>query len=429
MLAIFMAVSQLFVDSGFSKALIQKQNRTEVDYSTIFYFNLAISVLFYCLLFLSAPLIADFYDAPKLTILTRVFGLTIIINAFTTVQTTILNIEIDFKRLAKLNFITSLFSGIIGLILAYTGFGVWALVGQAIIRAIVYNILLWYGSKWKPTAVFSMNSFKILFGFGSKLLIAGSVATVVNNMYSILIGKYFSPKEVGYYTRGIQYTDLVSSTVTSILQSVTFPVLASVQEDRERMIHIYKQILRSTAFFIFPVMTLFALLSEPFVRFLLTEKWIAIVPLLQWLCFARLIAPISSLNLNILNAMGRSDLFLKVDLSKLPISLITLAITIPYGINAVVIGNFITTFIAFFFNTYYPGKVLNFGAVKQIKEMKSVFFATVGMAIVVFSVIWFIESDILKLIAGGITGVISYFVIALIMKIPEIKELRNLIKI
>jgi O-antigen/teichoic acid export membrane protein len=175
-------------------------------------------------------------------------------------------------------------------------------------------------------------------------------------------------------------------------------------------------------------MTLFALLSEPFVRFLLTEKWIAIVPLLQWLCFARLITPISSLNLNILNAMGRSDLFLKIDLSKLPMSLITLAITIPYGINAVVIGNFITTFIAFFFNTYYPGKILDFGAVKQIKEMKFIFFATVGMAIIVYSVTWFIESDVLKLITGGISGIISYFAIALIMKIPETKELINLIK-
>jgi O-antigen/teichoic acid export membrane protein len=273
-----------------------------------------------------------------------------------------------------------------------------------------------------------MTSFRELFGFGSKLLLAGSVAIVINNMYSILIGKFFSPKEVGYYTRGYQYTDLVSSTVTSILQSVTFPVLSSVQEDRERMIRIYKQILRSTAFFVFPVMTLFALLSEPFVRFLLTEKWVPIVPLLQWLCFARLITPISSLNMNILNAMGRSDLFLKIDLSKVPMVLIALVVAVPYGINVVVIGNFITTFIAFFFNAYYPGKLLNFGAAKQIKEMKSIFFATVGMGILVYIIIQFLETDVLKLILGGIIGIISYCVIAFIMRFPEAKELMEIIK-
>jgi O-antigen/teichoic acid export membrane protein len=308
------------------------------------------------------------------------------------------------------------------------GFGVWALVGQSIIRTILYNIVLWYGSKWKPTIVFSMTSFRELFGFGSKLLLAGSVAIVVNNMYSILIGKFFSSKEVGYYTRGIQYTDLVSSTVTSILQSVTFPILSSVQADRERMIRIYKRIFRSTAFFIFPTMTLFALLSEPFVRFLLTEKWIPIVPLLQWLCFAKLVTPISSLNLNILNAMGRSDLFLKIDLSKVPMVLIALVVTVPYGINVVVIGNFITTFIAFFFNAYYPGKLLNFGATKQIKEMKSIFFATIGMGILVYLTIQFFETDLLKLIIGGIVGIISYFSIALLMKIPETKELKEINK-
>jgi O-antigen/teichoic acid export membrane protein len=427
MLAIFMAISQLFIDSGFAKALIQKQNRTETDYSTVFYFNLAISVIAYCLLFISAPLIAAFYKTPELTILTRVFSLTIIINAFTGVQTTILTIEINFKRLAKLNFISTLLGGIIGLIMAYAGFGVWALVGQAIIRAIIYNIILWYGTKWKPTAVFSTDSFKTLFRFGSKLLLAGSIATVVNNMYSILIGKVFSPKEVGYYTRGTQYTDLVSGTVTSVLQSVTFPLLASVQEDKERMIRIYKQIFRSTAFFIFPIMTLFAILAKPFVCFLLTEKWIAIVPLLQWLCFARLITPISSLNLNILSAMGRSDLFLKIDILKLPMVLVAMIIAIPYGINAVVIGNFITSFIAFFFNAYYPGKILNWGAFEQMREMKSIFFATIIMSILTYMTIHFFEEDVLKLMVGGITGIICYCAIALIMRFPEIKELKEII--
>jgi O-antigen/teichoic acid export membrane protein len=428
MLTIFMAISQLFVDSGFSKALIQKQNRTKTDYSTVFYFNLVISVIVYCLLFISAPLIAAFYDTPELTLLARVYGFTIIINAFTSVQTTILNIEINFKRLAKLNFTSILFSGIAGLILAYTGFGVWALVGQSIIRAIVYNLTLWYGTKWKPTVEFSVASFRTLFRFGSKLLIAGGVAVIINNMYSILIGKFFSSKEVGYYTRGVQYTDLVSATVTSVLQSVTFPILASVQDERERMIHIYRQIFRSTAFFIFPIMTLFALLSEPFVKFFLTEKWIAIVPLLQWLCFARLITPMSALNMNILNAMGRSDLFLKIDVSKIPMVLIAMFITIPHGINAVVTGNFITSFLAFFFNTYYPGKLCRYGAWSQIKDAGQFIIATGIMAILVFIEMLFIHNPIIQIAIGGISGLCIYIACLYLFKSNVLNELIEMIK-
>jgi O-antigen/teichoic acid export membrane protein len=423
MLAIFMAISQLFVDSGFSKALIQKQDRTETDYSTVFYFNLGISAFFYVLLFIFAPLIADFYDAPKLIPLTRVFGLTVIINAFTTVQTTILNIEIDFKRLAKLNFLSVIFSGATGLIMAYTGFGVWALVGQSIIQAVVYNIIVWYGSKWKPSIVFSTDSFKILFKFGSKLLLAGTIATVITNAYSILIGKFFSSKDVGYYTRSMQYTDLLSGAVTSVLQRVTFPILASVQNDRERMLRIYRQILRSTAFFIFPVTTLFALLSEPFVRVFLTEKWIATVPLLQWLCFARLITPISSLNMNILNAMGRSDLFLKIDLFKVPMVLIAMVIAIPYGINVIVVANFITSFLAFFFNTYYPGKLYGYGALAQIKDMSKIIISTGIMAITVLIMTSLISNSIIQIVAGGASGVCVYIACLYLLKSDSLHEL------
>jgi O-antigen/teichoic acid export membrane protein len=257
-------------------------------------------------------------------------------------------------------------------------------------------------------------------------LIAGLVATTVNNLYSILIGKLFTPKEVGFYTRARQFPELLSNAVTSILQGVTYPILTSLQNERERMVSVYGRLMRVTVFFVIPFLTLFSVLAEPFVRFLLTEKWMPLVPLIQWLCFARMITPISALNMNILNAIGRSDLFLKVDLLKVPIVLITIVVTVPMGIYVVVVGNFFTSFFAFFINSYYPGKLFGFGAFRQIKEMLPVIFATLIMSVAVIALTSIIPADIFKLIGGAFAGITSFLGAAYLLKIEELKEVNNL---
>ena len=427
MLSIFIVLSQTLVDSGMGTGLIQKKNRTDFDFSTVFVFNLVISIFLYSILFVTAPAIANFYDSPQLVLLTRVLGINIIINSLAVVQYSKLTISIDFKTIAKVNVISVVLGGLMAIYFANFGFGVWALVIQQITRSLISVLMLWFLSKWKLSLFFSKQSFKNLFDFGSKLLIARIYAQILNNVYNIIIVKVYSASELGYYTNAKNYSDITAGTITGILQKVTFPILASLQDDKKRMISVYSRIIRMTAFFIFPIMTLLALLADPFIRLVLTEKWLPTVVLLQWLSFARMVSPISSVNMNILNAVGRSDLFLKVDLSKFPLLVLTLIITIPLGVKAMVIGHVVMAILAFFINAYMPGKLFGYGALSQLKDMIPIFISTVIMALTVFVVIIFIENLFLKLILGGISGIISYLVMSNMLKIEEINEVKSLL--
>ena len=428
MLAIFIAIAQTFVDSGMGSGLIQRQNRTKSDFSTVFVFNFIVSVFFYLLLFITAPYIANFYATPALINITRVIGLNIIINSLSIVQRSKLTIDLDFKTLAKVNIASVLLSGFCAIYLAYSGSGVWSLVYRQIINSILSVALLWYYSRWKPSLFFSKKSFKDLFGYGSKILVASIYARVFQNIYNIAIGKAYSATNLGYFTQAKQLAEVTAGTVTSILQQVTFPILAALQDDKERMISVYRKLIRMTAFFIFPVMTMLAILAEPFILLFLGEKWLPTVPLLQWMCFARILYPISGLNLNILNANGRSDLFLKVDLSKTPLIIVALIITIPISVKAMVIGQVITTFISFFVNAYMPGKLYGYGAFSQIKDIWRIILVTLIMACFVH--LGTLISDILflKLILGGISGLIVYLLFAHFFKMEELKEIVLLFK-
>lgn len=427
MLSIFLAITQSFIDSGMGSGLVQKNNRTDVDFSTVFVFNFAVSILFYLVLFFTAPLIADFYNMPQLLPITRILTIIIVINSLAVVQRSRLTINIDFKVFAKVNVVSVILGGILGVFFAYNGYGVWALVIQYISAATVSVMMLWWLSHWKPSIVFSKGSFKELFGFGSNLLVAGLYASAFQNIYNITIGKIYSASDLGFYTRAKSFAEMSSGTVTSILHQVTYPILASLQDDKERLVSVYSRLIRMTSFFIFPVMTLLALLADPLIRLLLGEKWVPVIVLLQWMCFARMFYPISGINMNILNAIGRSDLFLKVDLSKMPLMIITLIITIPLGVKVIIIGHVITTFISFFINAYMPGKLFGYGALAQLKDMTPVLITTTVMAIIVFSTVFFIENLFLKLIIGGITGIGVYGLVSYLLKIEEVEEVKLLL--
>lgn len=427
MLSIFLAISESFINSGLGSGLIQKQDRTEKDFSTVFVFNLVISVFFYLILFFTAPFIADFYNKPILVPLTRVLTLIIVINSLGIVQRSKLTIDINFKVFAIVNVMSVFLGGIVGLVMAVSGFGVWAIVGQYLTGAIISITLLWFLNNWKPSFYFSISSFKNLFGFGSKLLIAGLYAKAFDNVYNIAIGKVYSASELGFYTRAKSFAIMSSGTVTNILQQVTYPILSSIQDDKKRLISAYSRIIRMTSFFIFPVMTLIAILAEPIVIILLGEKWRPVITLLQWMCFARVFYPISSINMSILNAIGRSDLFLKVDLSKMPILIIILLITIPLGVEEVIIGHVISSMIAFFINSYMPGKLFGYGAKEQIKDMLPIFISTAIMALVVGSFSFIISNLYIKLILGLVIGFAVYVLTAILLKVPEIKEIKVLI--
>jgi teichuronic acid exporter len=305
--------------------------------------------------------------------------------------------------------------------------GVWALVLQSTTNALVRTLLFFYFNKWLPLFIFSFSSLKQLFGFSSKLLVAGIASTIFNNIYSILIGKVFTARDTGFYTRARQYPELLSDTITSILQGVTFPILSSLQDDKERLVSVYGRVMRIIVFLVIPSLTLFAILSEPFIRYFLTEKWMPVVPLIQWLCFARMITPISALNLTILTATGRSDLFLLVDSSKIPFLIIALIITVPLGLKAIVIGNFLTSFLSFFINAYFPGKLFGFGAFRQLREMRSVVFATLIMSASLLGIMIILPSDSLKLLVCIPLGIIIYTGAAFLLKIEELDEVIDVI--
>ncbi|OXG06370.1 O-antigen/teichoic acid export membrane protein [Flavobacterium araucananum] len=422
MLAIFMALSQTFIESGLGIGLIQRQDRTDIDFSTVFVFNLLVSGFFYLLLFFSAPYISLFFNQPQLTDLVRVLGLTLFLNALAIVQKTKLTIAMDFKSIAMSNVIAVIAGGLCGIVAAINGYGVWSLVVQSLVWSLATSVSLWFLSSWSPSVSFSKKSFNSLFGYGSKILLAGLYAQLLNNIYNICLGKFYPTASLGYYTRAKSFADVSAGTIVSIIQQATFPVLAAVQNDQEKLVSIYSRMIRMSAFLIIPLMTLIALLAKPIVILLLTEKWVSLIPLLQWMVFARIFLPMSAINMNLLNAVGRSDLYLKVDLSKLPLTILAMIITIPLGLKAIIIGHVVTSAIAFVINAYLPGKFYGYGAVKQLKDMLPVFFATIGMAISVLVLSYFIKNLILELLLGVVLGAVTYLFICWALKLEELKE-------
>jgi len=428
MLTIFLAVSITFVDSGFAAALVQKKDRDEKDYSTVFYFNILVALVFYLALFFTAPLIANFYNQPLLVSLTRVIGLTVVVNSFAVVQRAKFTINIDFKTQTKASIFSTIISGTTGVYLAYKGYGVWSLVVQALIKSILNVTILWYYSKWLPLEGFHIDRFKRLFSFGSKLLVTGLINTVYNNIYLIIIGKVFSADNLGFYTRAKQLSDFPSSNITGILQSVTFPILSKIQDDEDRLKHTYKKIIKMSALIIFPLMIALAALASPFIRFVLTEKWINIVWMLQLLCFAGMWYPIHALNLNILAVKGRSDLCLRLEIIKKIIITIVLIITIPMGLEAMIIGQIVTSYISLIINTYYTKQIIDYGFLEQMSDLLKILLLSFVMGYIIYITIPHIETDILKLIIGFLEGAIFYIVIAWYLNIGEIRTIPSFIK-
>ena len=360
MLTIFFAISLAIVDSGFSQALIQRKNVTQTDYSTVFYFNLLTSLCIYASLYFSSPYIAAFFEEPRLTLITRVISLSILFNALSIIQIAKLTKALDFKSQTKCSVIAIVVSGIIGIYLAFLGHGVWALVIQMVSKSILNLLLLILFAWWWPSLVFSKKSLKSLFSFGSKLLASGLLNAVFNNLYYVVIGKFFSTKELGLYTRANQFQLLPSETLAVILQRVTLPVLSGIQDDKERLVHYYRKFIRFTALVTFPLMLGLAVLATPLISVVLTDTWIELVPYLRLLALVGLLYPIHALNLNLLKVLGRTDLFLRLEIYKKIAIVITLLVTFRYGILALIAGQVLLSFLFLYINTYYIGKLLGY---------------------------------------------------------------------
>jgi len=376
MLAIFIAVGQVFIDSGFSSALIRKIDRTNIDYSTAFYFNIIVAVCCYTLLFFSADYIADFYQQPELVLLTKIIGLTLIANSFSVVPRTILTVSMNFKAQAKASIFSVIVSGVVALILALKGFGVWALVAQTLSASFLSALFLNLITRWVPDLCFSKKSFDYLFGFGGKLLLSGLLETTFNNIYQLIIGKKFSAENVGQFTQANQISSIPAMTMTNIIQRVTYPMFSHMQEDPHKMDEYYLLTMKVAALFIFPLMTGIAILAQPLLHLILGSQWHQAAGLVTILALAYMLYPIHAINLNVLQVKGRSDLFLKLEIVKKIIGISIVLITMNYSIYLMCIGLLVHSYLALLLNTYYTGKLTGLTIWRQFKEMSPIWLIT-----------------------------------------------------
>ncbi len=427
MIAVFNAIAFTFLDSGFGNALVRKPNLTENDNTTAFFFNLIAGIVLFGIIWLIAPWVSSFYNKPILTPLLRAEGSLLIIASFKIVQNTQLSRALNFKALMIIRFVSSLSGGVSGIIAAYCGLGVWALVIMHIVDALISLALLWIISPWRPRGKWSKSSFNYLWGYGSKLLASGLLNTIYGNIYPIIIGKCYSAADLGQYTRANGYAAIPSQSLTGVIQQVTFPVLSQIQDDDKRLAANYRRMLRFAVFIIFPIMIGMAALAHPLVIALVTDKWEQCVPYLQIVCFSLMWYPVHAINLNLLQVKGRSDLFLRLEIIKKILITVVVFACVPFGIMGICYGSVFTSVACLAINTYYTGKLINVGFVRQMLDMTPTLLASLAMGAVVYFAVMPFGSDVVKLAVGIPLGMVLYLAIAKVFRMPELQEALDII--
>ena len=425
---IFIALFNTIVDSGFSNALIRNKDAKEIDYNTVFYVNLAVSLLLFVICYFSAPVIATFFNEPQLTPLTRVMGVVVVINAFAIIQRTILIKKINFKIQTKVSLVASVGSGIIGIVMAVLGMGVWSLVAQQISRQLLNTIFLWLWNSWRPRMQFSFASFKEHFGFGWKLLTSSVIDTVWREIYQVVIGKYYAAAALGEYTRAKQFGDIFSSNMTSVVQRVTYPVLSSIQDDKDKLKYGYRRIIKTTMFIAFVCMLMLAAVSRPMIEVLIGNQWGEAAKMLPILCFNMMLYPLHAINLNMLQVQGRSDLFLRLEIIKKCIAVIPLCLGIFVGIYWMLWGSLCAGLFNYYLNSYYSGRFLNYDIITQIKDISPSFFLASAAALMVYAVSFIPMSLYIVFPVQLVVGLVAVIVLSEIFKIDEYKEIKKIVQ-
>ena len=425
---IFVAVFDSIVNCGFSNALIRKNDADDMDYNTVFFVNMVLSVVLFIAFFFSAGLIADFFSQPLLEPLTQVMGSIVVIHAFAIIQRTILIKQIDFKTQTKASVISSVMSGIVGITMAFYGYGVWSLVGQLLSRALLNTICLWIYSHWCPKLQFSWNSFRELFGFGWKLLVSSLIDTVWREIYQVVIGKCYAPATLGQYTRAHQFASIFSSNLNSVIQRVSYPVLSNLQDDKQRMKEGYRRVIKVTMLVTFVLMLGLAAVSKPMIQVLVGDQWLIAADFLPIICLQMMLYPLHSLNLNMLQVQGRSDLFLKLEIIKKCVAIIPITLGIFVGIYWMIWGSVFTGMFAYYLNSYYSSKFLGYSILTQIKDILPSFSIAVIMAVVTYSISLLPLSPFVLLLLQIVVGAVITLIICEGFKRPEYIELKSIIE-
>lgn len=428
MLMIFFAVGQTFVDSGMGQALIRKEEITDEDRSTVFWSNFVLSFAFYGIMYVSAPYIAEFYGRPELVNLTRTMGLSIIFFGVAVIQRSEMTQQLEFKKQAYAQIPSVIIAGGVSITMAYNGFGVWSLAAQYLLMALCSSVILWV---LQPSVIkfkFSKDSFNELFGFGYKLLISGFINTIYQHIYKLVIGKYFVASTLGYYTQAKKMQDLASKNLVTIIQKVTYPLLSKAGTDPERLKRGYRQVIQLSSFLIFPGMLLLIILAKPIIIFVLGQQWAPSIPFLQILCISGILHHLHAINLNILMVLGRSDLFLKLEIIKKINITIAILIGLQFGIYGLLIGQVISSYIGLFINTYYTAKFLDYSIFEQVQDILKILLLSLPIVLIVGVISYFFPAHNITFLFTylALSGII-YIIVNLILKPEIVKILLSLI--
>jgi O-antigen/teichoic acid export membrane protein len=419
LLSIFIIIAQSLVDSGFLNALIQKKIPTETDYSTVFFFNISLALAIYMILFFSAPIIASVYEEPRLEKICRWLGFSVILQGLSIIQIAKLTTNLDFKTQAKASLSAVIISGTLGVTLAYLGYGVWALLVQLLVNNFINTCLLWVFTRWLPKLSFSWISLSSLFSFGSKLLLSGLLHTVYTNLYGLIIGRKYKIVDVGYFNQSSLISRFLSVSLMAIIARAIYPIQCKMQDDEKLLSKSFIQYLRMSCFIIFPIMICMAVLSKPFIKIILTDKWLPMSSMLFLLCISYIFIPIMVINNQILTVRGRSDYFLQSEVIKKIIGLFILFVTIPFGINAICIGILLYNIIDVVVIIWFSKKVVSTGYIQQLRNVIPILGLALFMGFLVHIVISAILNEYLQVLTGLLTGAVVYLGMAKFFRFKE----------
>lgn len=424
---LFIAISNTIVDSGFSNALIRKLEVKSIDYNTTFSFNFILSIILYIILFYASPIISAFFNEPQLTSLIRVVGIVLIINAVAIIPKTIFIRDVNFKIQTKASLSSSIFGGVIGILMAIKGLGVWSLVGQQLAQQFVNTIFLFIFSHWKPIFEFSNDSFKYLFGFGSKLLLSGLINTIFGNISTLIIGRCYSSSQLGQYTRASQFSSIFSSNLTNVVQRVSYPVMSSIQNEGDRLRNSYRRMIKVSMLVTFTCMLWLFAISKPLIVILIGSKWLIASHYLQIICFSGMIYPLQAINLNILQVKGRSDLFLKLEILKKCFAIIPILLGIFFNIDSMLYGYIFVSFVSYYINSYYSIDLLQYSILNQIRDILPSFVISIIVSCIMFSFSYIHISNYIILPLQLLIGLIISLSIYEKIKLDEYIELKQIL--
>lgn len=423
LISVFIALAAVFVESGFGAALIQKRDATDLDFCSIFYFNLGGASLLYGVLFFGAPWVSTFYHDPILTPVIRVLALALILQAFGKIQSTLLTRDMKFKLSMKVSLAASLIAGTIGVGMAYSGFGLWSLVFSSLGSAGATSVLLWFVVGWRPHLRFSLRSIRSLFRYSSKLLASGLLDTAFNNLHTAVIGKFFSPVALGFYNRGQSFPSFLVNSISGTISGVMFPALAGCQDDIGSVKRILRRMLKTTTFLVFPALLGLAVIADPLVVLVLTEKWLPCSPFLQVSCVTFAFWPIHVANLQVIKALGRSDIFLTLEVMKKALVVAAILVTLPYGLMAMVVGQAATSFMSIAINARPNSRLIDYSIREQLTDILPNLLAALSMAVLTYALGLLVKPLLLRLVVQILVGVASYVVLCHLLRLESYRFL------